>query len=139
MSVDIKLTGQKSWRKQWIDLITTELVAYIKRVNKRKNITMTILDYQRIVIYMCGSVGLPLDKYTTNRQMKMRSLVKKNKQQKFPGNPVVRILWFHFQGPGFDPWLGELKSCKRKNKQDIFNLILWISFLGKAKWKCLHH
>ena len=139
MRVDIKLTGQKSWRKQWIDLITTELVAYIKRVNKRKNITMTIVDYQCIVIYICGSVGIPLDKYTKNRQLKMRSLVKKNKPQKFPGNPVVRIPCFHCQGPWFDPWLGELRSCKRKTKQDIFDLILWISLLGKAKWKCLHH
>ena len=46
---------------------------YKKGKQKKKNITMTIVDYQCIVIYICGSVGLPLDKYTKNRQMKMRS------------------------------------------------------------------
>ena len=26
--------------------------------------------------------------------------------REFPGGPVVKILCFHYQGPGFNPWLG---------------------------------
>ena len=101
-----------------------------KGKQKRKNITRTIVDYQCIVIYICGSVGIPLDKYT-NRQLKIGSLVKNNKWQKFLGNSVVRIPCFHCQGAGFDPWLGELRSCKQNNKQDIFNLIYCKSHFWK--------
>lgn len=46
-----------------------------KNKQTRKNITMTIVDYQHIVIYICGYVGILLNKYTKNRQLKMRSLV----------------------------------------------------------------
>ena len=34
----------------------------------------------------------------------------KNTARDFPGSPVVKTLWFHIRGHGFDPWLGNLRS-----------------------------
>ena len=33
-------------------------------------------------------------------------------ERAFPGGLVVSTLRFHCRGHGFDPWLGELRSCK---------------------------
>ena len=32
-------------------------------------------------------------------------------EEEIPGGPVVRTLRFHCRGDGFDPWLGNLRSC----------------------------
>ena len=34
------------------------------------------------------------------------------KRREFPDGPVVGTSHFHGRGPGFDPWLSELKSQK---------------------------
>ena len=38
-------------------------------------------------------------------------------KMEFPGSAVVRALCSHCQGPGFDPWSGELKKKSHKMPQ----------------------
>jgi len=47
-------------------------------------------------------------------------------KMEFPGSAVVRALCSHCQGPGFDPWSGELKKnptrchrCSQKKEEEM--------------------
>ena len=43
---------------------------------------------------------------------KLKKINKNTIGREFPGGPAIRTLYFHCQGPRFNPWSEELKSCK---------------------------
>lgn len=49
----------------------------------------------------------PAKSLMTMRSRWLRSLVKSRPQRGFPGDPVVKILYFQCRESGFDPWLGK--------------------------------
>ena len=53
----------------------------------------------------------------------MIELSKERRRGEFLGDPVVRTWHFHCPGPGFNSWLGELRSYKpgkKKKKRLVF-------------------
>ena len=83
---------------------------------------------------LSGFYEQPLSLVTSKFRLLMKGIDKKRIFWNSPGSAVVKTPYFHCRGVGhgFNPWLGELRSCMpcdQKNKQNILLKI------GRIHWE----